>query len=586
MKVGLKVVIVGAVAAGPKAGSRLKRLNPKARVMMVDRDEIISYGGCGIPYYVGGDVAETEGLLTTSFHMVRDKAFFKGAKGIEVLTGWEALSLDRRAKEVVVRELKTGQGRHLAYDRLILATGSGPVVPDIPGIGLGNVWPVADLHQAEAIKSAVSRGRVARAAVVGAGPTGLEMAEALADLWGVEVEFYEAADRVLPRFLDPEMARFAENHLREQEGIELHLSSPVEEILAGEEGEVRAVRAGGRERETDLVILAVGTRPQDGLAREAGLEVAQEGGIKVNEHLQTSDPNIFAAGDCVANRCLISGGRICLTSGSVANRQGRVAGTNAAAGSPRARFKGVVGSWIMKLFENSLATVGLTTEKAREAGFDPVSALVVQADRAHFYPGQELMYLKLIADSSTRRILGAQGFGPAGDALAARVDAVAALLPSRPLVEEISNLELAYAPPFSSALDILNATANTLENVLDGRLESLSPEEFSTILHDSKAGQETETVFLDVRGLANAQPYLEALADRGWRHLPQEALAERLDEIPRDKRLVLICNAGARSYEAQITLKAAGCKNTVNLSGGVAAVKRWGEPIIPEAEEG
>jgi len=583
---GPKVVIVGAVAAGPKAGSRLKRLDPSARVVMVDRDETISYGGCGIPYYVGGDVAEAEGLRSTSFHMIRDEAFFKGAKGIDVLAGWEAVAINRMARELELRELKTGRERRLAYDRLILATGASPVRPDIPGIGLEGVWPVADLHQAQGIKAAVSQGRVARAAVVGAGPTGLEMAEALADLWGVEVDIYETADRILPRFLDPEMARFAENHLREQEGIGLHLATPVEEILSGPEGRVRAVRAGDRERETDLVILAVGTRPQDSLARKAGLEVDEGGGIVVNEHLQTSDPEIYAAGDCVANRCLITGGRVRLASGSVANRQGRVAGTNAAAGRPRARFKGVVGSWIMKLFEVSAAGVGLTTERAREAGFDPVSALVVQADRAHFYPGQELMYLKLIADSKTRRVLGVQGFGPAGDALAARIDAVAAALPSQPTVEEISNLELAYAPPFSSAMDILNATANTVENVLEGRLESLSPEEFSRLLKEAKAGSEGGAVFLDVRGLANVRPYLESLADRGWRHLPQESLAERLDEVPRGKKLVLICNAGARSYEAQVTLKAAGFKDTVNLSGGVAAVKRWGEPIIPENEEG
>jgi NADPH-dependent 2,4-dienoyl-CoA reductase/sulfur reductase-like enzyme/rhodanese-related sulfurtransferase len=584
--VGLKVVIVGAVAAGPKAGSRLKRLEPGAQVVMVDRDEIISYGGCGIPYYVGGDVAEAEGLLSTSFHMIRDKTFFKGAKGIDVLAGWEAVSLERGSKEVEIRELRTGRKQRLDYDRLILATGSSPVLPDIPGIGLEGVWPVADIHQAQAIKTSISKGGVARAAVVGAGPTGLEMAEALADLWGVEVDIYEMADQILPRFLDPEMARFAENHLREQEGIQLHLSTPVEEILAGPEGRVKAVRAGGMERETDLVILAVGTRPQDVLAREAGLEVDQRGGIKVNEFLQTSDPDIFAAGDCVANRCLITGGRICLTSGSVANRQGRVAGTNAATDRPGARFKGVVGSWIMKLFQVSAACAGLTTERAREAGFDPVSALVVQADRAHFYPGQELMYLKLIADRSTRRVLGVQGFGPAGDALAARIDAVAALLPSQPLVEDISNLELAYAPPFSSALDILNATANTVENVIEGRLESLSPGDFSRLLGESKSGSGEEAVFLDVRGLANVKPYLESLADKGWRHLPQETLAEKLDEVPKGKKLILICNSGARSYEAQITLKAAGYKDTVNLSGGVAAVKRWGEPIIPEAEEG
>ena len=576
----LRVVIIGAVAAGPKAGCRLKRLMPDARVTMVDRDEIISYGGCGIPYYVGGDVAELEGLRSTSFHLVRDEEFFKGAKGIEVLAGWRAVEIDRKAEEVRLTRVKNGEEKTLPYDRLVLATGTRAFVPPLPGADLEGILPVADLHQARYIKNAVAHGRVERAAVLGTGPTGLEMAEALADLWGVEVDVFELENQILPGLLDPDLARFAENHLAEQEGIKLFLGTGVEGFVGDDEGHVRAVRFNGQERPADLVIMATGVRPEDSLAKAAGLEVSPQGGIVVNEFLQTSDPEIYAAGDCVAQRCLITGRELRLASGSVANRQGRVVGTNLASDRPRARFKGVSGSWIMKLFELTAAKAGLTTASAKAAGFDPVSALVVQPDRAHFYPENEMLYLKLIADRKTGRVLGLQGVGPHGDGLAGRINAVAALLPSQPLLEDLSNLEVAYAPPYASAMDVLNAAANTVENVLEGRLDSLSPEEFSARLHHPEEG----TVFLDVRSVANSKPYVDALADIGWRSLPQETLADRLDEVPRDRPLILVCNSGARSYEAQVTLKAAGFRNSVNLSGGVAAVKKWGEPVIPEEE--
>ena len=258
---------------------------------------------------------------------------------------------------------------------------------------------------------------------------------------------------------------------------------------------------------------------------------------------------------------------------------GRVIGTNVAGGE--AVFPGVAGSFIIKLFELSAAKVGLSLARALELGLDAAAVLVVQADRAHFYPEMELMYLELIVERPTGRVLGLSGVCKNGYALKARIDAVAALMPHRPTLEELSNLEVTYSPPFASALDIINAAANTAQNLLEGRLTPVGPEEFSRLLAERDTGQ---TVFLDLRGADNAGPYLEALAPH-WVHLPQETLAKRLDEVPRDKRVVLICNSGVRSYEAQVTLKDAGFDNTLNLSGGVAAVKRGGEPIIPDKEK-
>ena len=574
----LKVVIIGAVAAGPKAGCRIKRLRPEAQVTMVDRDELISYGGCGIPFYVSGDVSELSGLLATSFHMVRDPAFFKGAKGIEVMNATEALAIDRQRKVVRVRPTGGGDEQELAYDKLVIATGSRPFIPSIPGAKLPGVWPVADLHHAEAIKGLVAGGQVGSAVVVGAGATGLEMAEALNDLWGVQVHVVEAAEQVLPGVLDPEMAAMLQSHLAGQDDLHLHLGATVEQIQGDPDSGVTGVKVDGEVLAAELVIMATGVRPNGELARAAGMELADNGAIAVDRHMRTSDPDIFAAGDCVSLTCALTGRPRYLPSGSLANRAGRVAGSNVCGAGDT--FGPVVGSFCIKLYGLSLAATGLNQPAARAAGLDTVDALVVQADRAHFHPDMGLMYVKLVVERGTRRLIGFSALGENGDAVVGRVNAVAALLQAGAKLEALSNLELAYSPPLGAALDIVNAAANTAENLLAGKLRPMGPAEFSRRLAERDSGR---TVFLDMRAMDNAAPYLEALAP-AWVHLPQETLADHLDQVPRQADVVLICNSGVRSYEAQVTLDAAGITNTYNLAGGVAAVKRWGEPIIPPAE--
>ncbi|MEW5914414.1 MAG: FAD-dependent oxidoreductase [Thermodesulfobacteriota bacterium] len=575
----LKVVIIGAVAAGPKAACRIKRLLPSASVTMVDRDSFISYGGCGIPFYVSGDVADLKGLTSTSFHMERNPEFFRGAKGVEVLPATEALAIDRAAKIVRVRDLASGAERDLAYDKLVIATGSVPFIPPIPGAELAGVTPVANLHHAQAVKDAVSQGQVGSAAIIGAGATGLEMAEALADLWGVEVHVFEMAPQILPGLADPELARMLQCHLQAQEGVHLHLGAKVEAIQGDDQGRVRAVKADGQEYAVEQVILATGVRPNVALAAAAGLDLAENHGIRVNEFLQTSDPDIFAGGDCVSLTHLVSGQPLYMPSGSLANRQGRVIGSNVCGG--QARFPGAVGSFCIKLFGLSLARTGLNQAQAEKLGLGCVAPLVVQADRAHFHPDNRLMYLKLVVEEGSRRVLGLTALGENGDAVVGRVNAVAGLLARGALLEELSNLELAYSPPLGAAVDVLNAAANTCENMLAHKLRPMGPEEFSRRLAQGIGGS---TVFLDMRAMDNAKPYLECLAPQ-WCHLPQETLRERLDEVPRDRDVVLVCNSGVRSYEAQVMLDAAGIHNTFNLAGGVAAVKKWGEPILPAQEE-
>jgi NADPH-dependent 2,4-dienoyl-CoA reductase/sulfur reductase-like enzyme/rhodanese-related sulfurtransferase len=575
----LKVLIIGAVAAGPKAGCRIKRLDPSARVIMVDRDDLISYGGCGIPYYVSGDVSDLKGLLSTSFHMVRDPAFFAGAKGIEVRDRTEALEIDPAGRKVRLKSLADGREYWEGYDKLILATGSRVNLPPIPGADLSGVWPVSDLHQAQAIKEMVSGGQVGSAVVVGAGATGLEMAESLCDLWGIETHLFEIADQVLPGVLDKEMAAMLASHLNKVEDLFLHLGQGIDRILADGNGAVRGVMAGGREIGAELVILAAGVRPNVDLAARAGLTLAENGAIEVDDHMRTSHPDIYAAGDCVSTTCLLTGAPRYIPAGSLANRQGRVAGSNVCGRD--AAFPPVAGSFCIKLFGLSVAHTGLGERGASQAGLDFVAPLVVQADRAHFHPDMKLMYLKLVVERDSTRLLGMTALGENGDAVVGRVNALAGLLALGGRLEHLSNLELAYSPPLGAAVDIVNAAANTAENLLAEKLRPMSPEEFSLRLESLDTG---DTVFLDMRAIDNAAPYLESLAP-AWQHLPQETLTENLEKVPRDKDVVLICNSGVRSYEAQVMLDAAGIKNTYNLSGGVAAVKQWGQPILPPKGE-
>ncbi len=322
--------------------------------------------------------------------------------------------------------------------------------------------------------------------------------------------------------------------------------------------------------QADLVITAAGVRPNSELARSAGLLVAPSGAIVVNRMLQTSDPEIYAGGDCIEITHLVTGKPVYFPQGSLANRQGRVIGTNLAGGA--AKFEGTVGSFAIKIFDLAVASAGITPQSALKSGFDAEPVLVVQADRAHFYPTQDLIYFQLTVDRKTRRILGAQAVGANGDAVIGRINAIAAILPFKPAIEDVSNLEIAYSPPFAAALDVVNAAGNTAENVLDGLNRPMQPDEFERcfLLEES-----ADCLCLDVRGPANAAPFMERYGDR-WLNIPQETLSRRIEEVPRDKRLLLVCNSGARSYEAMRQLDRAGINNTVNVQGGVAVLKKSG----------
>jgi NADPH-dependent 2,4-dienoyl-CoA reductase/sulfur reductase-like enzyme/rhodanese-related sulfurtransferase len=563
----LKVVIIGAVATGPKAACRLKRLDPEAQITLVDKDDLISYGGCGIPYFVSGDVAEAKELQSTSFHMVRDAEFFRLIKGVDVMTRTEALDIDRENQRVKVRNLDTGQESELVYDRLLLATGSRPRVLPIPGHDLDGVFTVGDLNGAIAIKDRVAKGQVNTAVVIGAGAIGLEMVESLSDLWGVETSLVEVQDQILPGIVSPTMAAMVQAELRENEVENIHVAEKVQRIEG--DGHVERVVTDQRTLEADMVIMAVGVQPNSELAQKTGLETTPAGAVRVNNRFQTSDPNIYAGGDLVENMHLITGKPVYFPSGSLANRHGRVIGTNLAGAVDE--FDGIVGSFILKAYGLTVGAAGLSLSRARAEGFDAFSTFVVQGDRAHFYPGMELMYMELVVENNSGRVLGVAGAGTQGDAVAARVNAVAAIMKYNPTVRDVGNLEFTYAPPFSSAMDIVNALGNTADNILVGKNRPIDPIEFAELFVQRNG----DFVCLDVRSTENAKPFVEKYPDV-WLNIPQEELPGRWDEIPRDKDIVLICNAGGRSYEVQVALDHQNLTNTRNLQGGVGGIKKCG----------
>lgn len=563
------ILIIGGVALGPKAAARAKRLMPNATITMVDEGSFISYGGCGIPYFVSGEVGKLDALRATSANVVRDPQFFHDLKGVEVLTHTRALTINRDKKTVTVENLSSGVRSDLSYDELVIATGATPRVPPIEGNTLKNVTTVTNLEAAKAVHELCAERKVNSAVIVGGGFIGLEMAVALADMWSIPTTVIEIFDQILPGQLSPVLAQMAKFDLEEL-GIKVLTGEKVTALKGNGDNNVAEVITDKRQIPADLVIFSVGVAPNSQIAEAAGLECHPKGGVVVDIAMRTSDPAIFAGGDCCVVPNLITGKQVYLPLGSMANRQGRVIGTNLAGGN--AHFPGVVGTWCVKLNKTSAVGTGLTIAAAKREGFDAISVNMEQLDRAHFYPEKTMMTLEVVVDKPTRRLLGVQGVCADGIALKARIDAVAAMLQfSKPTLEDLSNLEVAYAPPFASAMDVINSAANVADNVLAGVHKSISPLEFVELFENR---EHNNYCFLDVRpgraGLDLAHKY-----EGTWLAIPLEELQERLDEIPRNKPIALICNSGTRAYESQLILRKHGIE-TQNSLGGMQAMKKLG----------
>ncbi len=570
-----KIVVIGGVAAGPKAACRVKRLLPNAEVTIIDKDSLISYGGCGIPYYVSGDVADESALRSTSFHVLRDEYYFDKYKGINTLTSTEVTGINRDKKSVEIKNLKDGSEETLNYDKLVLATGSSPRLLPIPGVKADGVFTISNLHQAIEIKDRIAKGKVGKAVVIGGGAIGIEMAEALTDLWGIETSLVEYMEQLLPRVVDWPMAAMLQKHLQDS-GIDIYLEEGAVEIIEND-GKAVGVRTDKRELEADLVIMAVGVMASSELAEKAGLRVSDSGGIIVNRRMQTSDPDIYAAGDCVKIANLVTGKNFYAPFGSLANKEGRVVGDNIA-GIPTI-FEGGVGSFIMKGFDVCIGATGLSLEMALAEGYDADFSLTAPADRAHFFPTQEIICCLMVFDKRTRKVLGVQAFGAMNDNVSARINAAAAYVTKGASIDEFANIEMAYAPPFSAAIDTLNAAAYVAGNLCDKRLRQISLEDFYAWMTDFSI--HPDWVVLDVRHIKQATPFIEKFGESLWLTLPDDQMRDRYDELPKDKTLIIFCNAGSRSYEIQIFLDSVGLTNNIVLCGGFNVIKRIGADWIP-----
>lgn len=549
----MKIIVVGGVAAGPKVAAKILRLNPEADVTVLERGECLSYAGCGLPYLLAGDVKESRALMSTPAGVVRDAAFFQKVKNVKVLTGTEALEIDRGGKRVRVRSKGKAEDEWLGYDRLVLATGAKPMVPSIPNVGLGNVHTLHGVADAERIREWLAGGVGRPVVVIGGGLIGMETTEALVQK-GCRVTLVEALPRIL-RPLDGEMARLVENHLASR-GVTVLTDTRVTAIEG--DGGVRGVVTTRGRLPAELVILAIGVRPNVELARAAGLAIGVTGALRVDEGLRTSDPDIYAVGDCVETTDLITGKPCYVPLGSTANKQGRVAAINICGGVDR--FPGVLGSTVCRVFDLCVARTGLTEAAAREQGHDVMTAIVPDFDRAHYMPGVGLMVLKLVADARTRKLLGAQAVGPgAGDK---RMDVAAMAITAGMTVDDLSKVDLCYAPPYATALDAILTAANVVRNKLDGLVAGVSSLEVKRRLD---AGE--DFVFLDVRSPAEHQQ--ERLP--GTVLIPLGALRARLDELPREKEIVAFCKVSLRGYEAARILLGAGFRCVRVMDGGMAA---------------
>ncbi|TFH37198.1 MAG: pyridine nucleotide-disulfide oxidoreductase, partial [Dehalococcoidia bacterium] len=537
------------MACGPKAAARARRCEPHASITVVEQGTTVSEGSCGLPYYVAGRVASDKALL------IRTPKYFKEVANIDMLTGTRATAIDRVAHEVEITNLATGAVSRLSYDKLVLATGATPAVPaGLAGRELKGVFTLTKISDANAILEALTASSVRRAVVVGAGLIGMEAAEAF-KARGLEVSVVEAFGHVLPALLDPDMSLHVEKELAEK-SVHLYMGQRVLRLEGDEDGNVRRVVTEQETIDADLVLLALGSRPNVALARDAGLAVGVTGGLTVNEYLQTSDPDIYAGGDCVENVHRVTGAKILAPMGSTANKHGRIIGTNVTGGHDT--FPGVLGTAIVKVFDIAVARVGLSERESAEAGFTPVTSLAPGFDHAGYYPGAQMITVKLVADSSTGSVLGGQILGR-GE-VAKRIDVLVTAISLNGTVEDLANLDLAYSPPFNGAMDVLHHAANVVRNKLSGQARSISP---STVNDRIAAGD--EFVLLDVRSQQEwTDTHIEA---HQCRLLPLNKLREEAGSLPRDARIVTMCRTSLRAYQAQRILEGEGFKDVCFMDG-------------------
>jgi len=544
------IVIIGGVAGGASAAARLRRLDEDAEIILFERGEHVSFANCGLPYHISGEIEDREDLL------VQTAAGLKRRFRMDVRTRHEVLAIHRDRKVVEVKDLKDGRVFEQAYDAIVLSPGAAPIRPPLPGIDLPGVHSLRNLADMDAIKRAVDAKPAGRALLVGGGFIGLELAEALRQR-GWEVLLVEKGTQVLAQ-ADPEVAALVARELRAN-GVELRLRADLRGLSQRPDGRLDADLGGTREG-VDLVVLAIGVRPETGLARAAGLALGERGGIQVDEHLRTSDPAIYAVGDAIEVRDVVTDRLGLVPLAGPANRQGRIAADNLA-GIP-SEYRGTQGTAIVRVFKLAFAMTGSSEKALKAAGRAYEKVYLHPNQHAGYFPGASALQIKLLFDPRHGRILGAQVAGEEG--VDKRIDVLATAIQAEMTVHDLEELELAYAPPFGSAKDAINFAGFVAGNVVDGRIGIFHMEE--------AAAQGSGQVLVDVR---TAREFSEG-AIPGAINIPVDSLRERLAELPKDKEILVYCRVGLRGYLAGRILSQAGYK-VRNLSGGWLTWEAWKE---------
>lgn len=547
----LKIVIVGGVAAGASAAARARRLSESAQIVVLERGPHVSFANCGLPYFLGGEITEEKKLLLQTPQSLHARF------GLDVRVNSEVTGLDRVGKTVQVQDLSSGHTYSESYDRLILATGAAPVRPPISGLEQEGHFFLRDIPDMQQINQWIKAKTAQTAVVVGGGYIGLEMAEQLTRR-GLKVSLTEALPQVMSP-LDPELAAMLHEELR-RNGVALHLGDGVSAFAAPEADEQAAasvvVLASGKRLPADVVILGLGVRPETKLAKDAGLEIGTRGGVRVNEHLQTSDPDIWAVGDCVEVRDFVTGEWTLVPLAGPANRMGRMAADNIFGALQK--YAGTLGTGILRLFDLSAGCTGANEKTLLRLNLPYESVHLHPGSHAGYYPGAAPIALKVLFDPQTGKLLGGQAVG--NDGVDKRIDVLATAILAGMTVDDLAELELAYAPPFGSAKDPLNLAGMAAQNVLSGKVRQVQWNEIARL-------DPEKTFLLDVR--EEKERAAGFLPDSV--HIPLNHLRTRLGELPKDKEIVAYCHSGQRSYYACRILAWHGfsCRN---LSG---AWKTW-----------
>ena len=534
----IKLLVIGGVAAGASCAARARRLSESAQITVLERGPDVSFANCGLPYHIGGEIQDRSVLA------VQTPASLKALLNLDVRTRCEAVRIDRLNKRVEVKNLTSGAMEWITYDKLMLSPGASPIRPNIPGIDDSRIYTLRSLEDMDRIVEATDKGM--RAVAIGAGFIGLEMAEQLNDK-GLSVELVELQNQVLPQ-LDKKMSMLLESELKHNE-VGVTLGDGIERFVSTEDA-VECHLKSGKVLKADFVVLSMGVVPDTMIARDAGLSLGARGHIVVNNFQQTSDPDIYAAGDAVETEELVFGGRTVLPMGGPANRQGRIAADHMLRPDIAKAYPGSLGTAIVRVFSVAAGVTGWTEKRMREAGHPCASVIVNDHQHATYYPGAKPLTLKIVWDPQTGRVVGAQATGCKG--VDKRLDVLAACIQNEASIDDLCHLELAYAPPFGSAKDIINLAGFAATNLRDGLVIQTDDLSFSGVQ------------IVDVR----PKPVADAFPLAGSINIPFPTLRSNLDKLDRRHPVITVCAFGKMSYFAARILAQNGFQ-VQSYSGGI-----------------